>query len=67
MSALIGHAKAARILGEELGLAANREGPELARLLFALSDVHKRAADRMERAMREEASGATVIHNNVEY
>lgn len=61
MSTLIGHAKAARILGEELcdkgaELAKNGHGPA-ALILAYMAAAHLDAANRMEQAMREEATG----------
>lgn len=61
MSALIGHAKAARILGDALcdeasELAKKDHGPA-ALILAYMAAAHLVAADRMEQAMREEATG----------
>lgn len=58
MSALIGHAKAARILGEEFAaVSRDTSAISVAHLLMAMADTYSRAADRMEQAMREEATG----------
>lgn len=61
MSALIGHAKAARILGDSLcdeGSELAKNGHGLAALILAyMASAHLKAADRMEQAMREEATG----------
>lgn len=57
MSALIGHAKAARILGEALKDEAENSAayPSTAELLHLLGDAHIATAERMEQAMSEEA------------
>lgn len=63
MSALIGHAKAARILGACLMKQANEEAfddrpdASVANMLGRMSLAFVNAADLMEQAMREEATG----------
>lgn len=61
MSALIGHAKAARILGDALcdnAYELAKKDHRAAGLILAyMASAHLLAADRMEQAMHEEATG----------
>lgn len=61
MSALIGHAKAARILGHSLEAESDdlsrRNLHEQALILLCMARAHYAAATSMEQAMREEATG----------
>lgn len=61
MSALIGHAKAARILGEEFIKAADKDGGWIGdgaeHVLRMMGEGYLASADRMEAAMRAEATG----------
>jgi hypothetical protein len=56
MSALLTHAKAARILGESIANRAQQMGDPTG-LLTCLADAHLDAAARMTEQARSEASG----------
>lgn len=55
MSALLAHAKAARIMAEALDLAAHIDDPATAAVLRRLSWAHLLAATRMETEIAAEA------------
>jgi hypothetical protein len=66
MSALIGHAKAARILGEAFEQEwinadpCDQKTATAAHVARMMARSYRNAADRMEQAMREEATGLSV-------